>query len=141
MIFFNRFIEWMVACLSSLHFACLINSRKSHLFKSQRSIRQGDSISPYLFILIQQIISCLKTISTKKIAPFNLKSIKIYHFPFVDDLILFFRANASSYKSILRVLKAFEVLTNLQVNAVKSNIYFFEYCPPRVRQEVIQQCS
>ena len=73
-----------------------------------RGIRQGDPISPYLFLLAAEGLSCLLK---SRIQSSVLSGIKVAssapvvsHLLFVDDSLLFFKANRESAEAIKEAL-------------------------------------
>lgn len=72
-------ISWISSCISSPVFSCMINGMHSRWFKSHRGIRQGDPISPFLFLLVTQVLTFLineaverKHITPVRISPFHM---------------------------------------------------------------------
>jgi hypothetical protein len=106
--FHSTWINWIRICITSPSFSILINGSPFGLFNPERGLRQGDPLSPFLFILGTEVLSCLLLRNESQEL---LKCIKIArncspitHLLFTDDLILFAMAislEATLLKSIL----------------------------------------
>ena len=87
---------WIKACVTSVRFSILVNGSSEGFFGSSRGLRQGDPLSPLLFLLIMEVLSILlgKTKESNLIQGFhvgamNSVGVHISQLLFADDTILF----------------------------------------------------
>lgn len=103
MVFLNRIgfgVDWVrriMDCLSSTSFSFKINGQVSGTVPPTRRLHQGDPLSPCLFLLCADAFSILitKAANEKKIhvAKICKDASMVSHFFFVDDSIVFVKAN------------------------------------------------
>ena len=127
--FGERWRRWLKTCVSTVRFSVLVNGSPAGFFGSSRGLRQGDPLSPLLFLLIMEVLSRImkKTeeggfIQGFHVGPINSTGICISHLLFADDTILFCDASREQILSIRLALTCFQAFTGLKVNVGKSEI-------------------
>ena len=133
-------VSLILECVSSTSYTILFNGGQMEEFWPSRGIRQGDPLSPYLFIL------CMEYLSLKIFEACNDKSWKpikasrngppFSHLFFADDLLLCAEASTTCCQSITRVLDNFCSLSGQKINLSKSKVYFSPNVSPDLRHHL-----
>ena len=117
-----------MSCVSTSSISILFNGGALDPFHPTRSIRQGDPLSPYLFILCMEVLGGL--ISEKCSAKlWNLVKasqggLAFSHLFFANDLVLFVKAGRKNCMVIRDALDTFCSLSRQKVSHEKSRVYF-----------------
>lgn len=122
----RKFVEWIMACVTTTSFFVTINGNGGSLFQGKQGLRQGDPMSPMLFVICMEYLSrLLKYAGAQDNYQFHYrcKSLKLNHLVFADDLILFCRGEASSIMLNMRALATFAKVSGLVANSGKSSLY------------------
>ena len=98
--FSSKWVNWIMECFTTVNYTLLINGSTSKSFIPSRGLRQGDPLSPYLFLMCANImsLSLLKAESLKEIKGVQLgrNGCSFTHLLFVDDSLLFFQNDRHS---------------------------------------------
>jgi hypothetical protein len=115
-------------CVTTVSFTILINGQPTKSFAPKRGLRQGDPLSPYLFIICADVFSSLltkanhdKLIHGVKIAP---RAPEITHLFFADDSLMFCRANEVETKQVKDIISSYQQVSGQMVNFTKSELIF-----------------
>jgi hypothetical protein len=109
-------------------------------FSPSRGLRQGDPLSPFLFLFVVDGLSALRqrevqdnTITTIRICR---RASGISHLLFADDSLLFFKAEANQARRVKQVIEEYATSTRQLINPAKCSIFFGESCPTDTREQV-----
>ena len=104
-----------MACIKSISYSLLINGEPKGHIEPTRGIRQGDSLSSYLFLLCSEGLHRLIQTATNngeiKGVSLRRNGPKLTHLLFADDSLLFYRATRSECQKVLEILSTYEKLS------------------------------
>jgi hypothetical protein len=121
--------QWVENVVSKGSVCVQVNDELGHFFQTRKGLRQGDPLSPILFILVADMLALL--IERAKKLGFldglvtHLVEDALSILQYADDTILFLEDDPVKAKGMKLVLSAFEKLSGLKINFHKSEIFCF----------------
>lgn len=123
-----QFTTWIMQCVTDPSFSILLNGKPRGFFKSNRGLRQGCPLSPYLLCIVFLSAGLTPT-------PFSKGRGSVSHLLFADYLLIFSYASMEAATHIQNVLQKFEVDSGLMVNSKKS-LVIFSNCEASTRESI-----
>lgn len=126
--FSGKFVNIIMSCIKILSFPAIINGVPvGHIIPS-RGLRQGDPISPYLFLIcamgLQGLIHKAESDGLVRGVSICRNGPRASHLFFADDSVLFYLAKESKCQVILDILSIYEKGSGQKINREKTNIFF-----------------
>jgi hypothetical protein len=127
--FGQKWCSWIACCISSASFSVLINGSPAGFFNSSKGVRQGDPLSPFLFVIVMEAFSRMTKalVDHRRFSGFAVGSrgseqVNISHLLFADDTLVFCGASLDQVQAIDEMLICFELVSGLKVNLAKSTL-------------------
>lgn len=116
----REFMALIMNCVTTPMYSLLINGSMEGYFKPTRGLRQGDPLSPLLFVLcmeyLSKILYKLGELETFEFHP-RCKEVKLTHICFADDLIMCYKGTFQSIYLLLSAFKLFSETSGLKANS------------------------
>ena len=126
--FSGRFVATIMSCVKSVSYSVLLNGVPGSNIKPSRGLRQGDPLSPYLFLVcamgLQGLLHKAESEGLIRGVSICRNGPRVSHLFFVDDSVLFCRAKESECQVILDILSIYEKGSGQKINKDKTNIFF-----------------
>lgn len=126
-------IDFIMCCVCSISSSIIFNGGSLESFYPLRGIRQGDPLSPYLFIICVEFLCQLieEKCSQKLWSPVRTsqRGVPFSHLMFTDDVVLFAKADPASCSTIRNVLD--KVCSGQSISEAKYRVFF----PPNVDRD------
>jgi hypothetical protein len=127
-------------CVTTVSFSILLNGVPTNKFYPKRGLRQGDPLSPYLFIICADVLTNLliKAQEDKKIKGVKIAqgAPEITHLLFADDSLMFCRANIEEVNYINSIILDYQNASGQLVNINKSELLFSKYVKEEVKRSI-----
>ncbi|KAL9678228.1 hypothetical protein QQ045_016068 [Rhodiola kirilowii] len=127
--------EWsskVMSCVKTVSYVVRVNDMVTEEIKPARGIRQGDPMSPFLFLICSEWLNLkVKEYHRRR----KLKGVKICrdgpeitHMLFADCGIFFLQATPENASNLKGILEDYEKLSGQKINLANSEIFFWEEC-------------
>ena len=130
----------IMQCVSTVTYSILLNGEPKGFIRPSRGLRQGDPLSPFLFLFCAEGLNALlnKAADNREIRGLSLcrHGPKITHLFFADDCLLFCRSNKEECQKIQQLLDWYEAASGQLVNKNKTTLFFSRNTAKEVQQEI-----
>ncbi|CAN1836487.1 Putative ribonuclease H protein At1g65750 [Linum perenne] len=139
--FSETWCGWIRSCIRTVRFSVMLNGRALDAFQPSRGIRQGDPLSPFLFILMTNALSFLidRSVSRKELhgIRLNKRGPLLTHCLFADDTIVFGKASPTELIQILSIFHNYGRVTGQEINPAKSFIFFSKNVEATTKTDIL----
>ena len=141
--FSRQWINWLMECVTSIQYTLLVNGSRSKSFKPCKGLRQGDPLSPYLFLMCVNVLSLSlqkakydKLINGVKV---GRNGCTFTHLLFADDSLFFFKKDNKSVANLKRILDWYCKISRQDINFGKSDLYCSPNMPLSEQEDLARQ--
>lgn len=125
--------NWIMQCITTVQYSYLVNDSVYGRVKPYRGIRQGDPLSPYIFILCGEVLTglCKKAARDGTLQGIRVARAcpRVNHLLFADDTMFFCQANRTSCEKLAQILSEYGKVSGQKINRAKSSITFSSKAP------------
>ncbi|XP_058733000.1 secreted RxLR effector protein 78-like [Vicia villosa] len=117
--FGERWLRWMEGCVFTSSLSIIINGSVTKEFNVEKGLRQGDPLSPFLFVIAAEVLTGLMNRATSlgDFRGFLYNEIDACGMlQFADDTIFIAEGDLANIWTIKSILRGFEIMSGVRVN-------------------------
>ena len=120
----SRWRNWLALFFSTSSSSVLLNGIPGPTFLHQRGLRQGDPLSPYLFILAIDTLQNLFQLATEdgSLSTLRGRHAKLRLSLYADDAVVFINPVKEELEMVIQIMRSFGDATGLRINLEKSSV-------------------
>ena len=113
--------QWVKAFYASASTCVLVNGHYSSWFNIGRGVRQGDPLSPYLYLICAEVLSIMVR-ENEKIKGMNINNKEVLLLQFADDTTLCLDGSEESFYKSIQTLTKYALISGLNVSDEKTQV-------------------
>lgn len=125
--FGSNWRRWIKGCLVSARASVLVNGSPTMEFSMSKGVRQGNPLSPFLFIMVMERLNVMMKAATEKRVfdglPVPNTNIFISHLFYADDSLFIGDWSLENITNLARILRCFHVVSGLKVSFIKLKVF------------------
>jgi hypothetical protein len=131
--FGDRLLACICALLSTASTRVLLNGSPGARVANRRGLRQGDPLSPQLFILVMEVLHFMleKATQVGQLAPLAGTGLRQRTSIYADDVVAFLKPRVDDLRSFAAIVDDFGAASGLRTNLNKCSAHLFR-CPVEV---------
>ncbi|KAI5311397.1 hypothetical protein L3X38_000059, partial [Prunus dulcis] len=143
--FANRWCDWVMGFVTTVSYSIMVNGTPTGFIQPQQGLRQGDPLSPYLFLICTEGMTALIQHFAWSGLLHGIKvsssSLPLSHLLFADDSILFCKATEGEMDMVKHVLDLYAKGSGQQANFDKSSLFFSTNCLQETRDRLARSLN
>jgi hypothetical protein len=140
--FNDQWVRLIMKCVKLVSYRVKVNGKLTKAFKPERGLRQGDPLSPYLFILCAEAFSAMLkqaevngTLEGVQICP---TAPRVNHLFFAEDSLIIMKATTASANCLKDILALYESQSGQMINKDKTSAFFSKSTRHRTKRAVLK---
>ncbi|WJX67429.1 hypothetical protein P8452_51895 [Trifolium repens] len=125
--FGDKWCAWMKVCVCAGNMSVLVNGCATEEISIKRGLKQGDPLSPLLFLIVAEGLGSLMRMAVDRgrFQPFKVGrgGVPVSILQYADDTLCIGEASVTNLWVIKAVLRGFELTSGLKVNFWKSCLF------------------